>query len=220
MALSLNLSPIPAEFELGARKATFRPLLGHGIFTQDGDAWKLSRDLLRPQFMHTRTESFPAIQEVIEKFITSLKMSTEQVLDLQPLFFRLTMDTTMAVLFGQLQDSSSEQAEAGETAFARAFDHAQHVLAQRGRLGEFYWLLDGLAFRRSCREVHSYIDRIVADTLAETASPQASQTSKEPYVFLRALIRNTRDPKVLRDQCINVLLAGRDTTACLLSWTM
>ena len=170
--------------------------------------------------MHTRTESFPAIQEVIEKFTTSLKTSTERVLDLQPRFFRLTMDTTMAVLFGRVQDSSSERAAAGETAFARAFDHAQHVLAQRGRLGDSYWLIDGLAFRRSCREVHSYIDKIVADTLAEDASSHAPNTSEEPYVFLKALVRNTRDPKVLRDQCINVLLAGRDTTACLLSWTV
>ena len=180
----------------------------------------MSRDLLRPQFMHTRTKSFPDIQEVIEKLIESFKGSTDQTIDLQPLFFRLTMDTTMAVLFGRSLDAASEQNEAEEAAFAQAFDRAQHKLAQRGRLGDLYWILDGLSFRRSCRKVHAFVDRIVADALAEKKAGGSSRTREDRYVFLKALMDKTRDPKVLRDQCINVLLAGRDTTACLLSWTM
>ena len=37
--------------------------------------------------------------------------------------------------------------------------------------------------------------------------------------FLHALARFTRDPKIIRDQLVAVLLAGRDTTAATLSWT-
>lgn len=39
-------------------------------------------------------------------------------------------------------------------------------------------------------------------------------------VFIEALIQQTKDPQVLQDQCLNVLLAGRDTTACCLHWTL
>ena len=42
---------------------------------------------------------------------------------------------------------------------------------------------------------------------------------KESYVFVEALAQQTKDPLVLRDQCLNVLLAGRDTTGCCLQWT-
>lgn len=42
--------------------------------------------------------------------------------------------------------------------------------------------------------------------------------SDEGYTFLHAIAAYTRDKKVLRDQLIAVLLAGRDTTACTLSW--
>jgi len=42
--------------------------------------------------------------------------------------------------------------------------------------------------------------------------------SDEGYTFLHALAAFTRDRKVLRDQLVAVLLAGRDTTACTLSW--
>ena len=80
---------MPTEFCLGARSENFRPLLGHGIFTEDGKAWKSSRDLLRPQFMQTPSKSFPAIQEEIEKFIHSVKARTEEITDLQPCFLDL-----------------------------------------------------------------------------------------------------------------------------------
>ncbi|OBT41892.1 hypothetical protein VE00_07408 [Pseudogymnoascus sp. WSF 3629] len=38
------------DFGMGLRREITFPMFGDGIFTQDGDAWKQSRDLLRPQF--------------------------------------------------------------------------------------------------------------------------------------------------------------------------
>jgi len=40
------------------------------------------------------------------------------------------------------------------------------------------------------------------------------------YVFIDAIAEESRDPNALRDQLVNILLAGRDTTACLLSWVL
>ena len=40
------------------------------------------------------------------------------------------------------------------------------------------------------------------------------------HSFLNALIQKTRDSKILRDQLLNVMLAGRDTIACCLTWTL
>ena len=169
--------------------------------------------------MQTRTKSFPAIQKEIEKFVSAVKTSREKAVDLQPLFFGLTLDTTMAVLFGQPLDELQVQGAGDEAVFARAFDYAQHKLAVRGRLGDFYWLISGCEFRRSCRIVHQFVDKIVANALEDSENVNANDDS-DRYIFLRALISKTRDPVVLRDQLINVLLAGRDTTACLLSWTL
>ena len=208
-----------SEFCLGARSENFRPLLGHGIFTEDGVAWKTSRDLLRPQFMQTRTKSFSTIQEVIEKFVHSVETYHLGSIDLQPGFFRLTLDTTMAVLFGKPLEGLQKSGGGDEAVFARAFDYAQHKLAVRGRLGDFYWVLGGSEFRRSCKMVHDFVDGIVADALKEVEKDPDNKEG-DRYIFLRALISKTHDPRVLRDQLINVLLAGRDTTACLLSWTL
>ena len=170
--------------------------------------------------MQTRTKSFGEIQEEIEKFIVAIKAFRKGTIDLQPLFFRLTLDTTMAVLFGRSLDRIQTQASIDEAAFAKAFDYAQHQLARRGRLGDLYWLIDGPSFRRSCARVHEFVDKIVADALEESKTEAPLPDPNKGYVFLKELISKTRDPVVLRDQLVNILLAGRDTTACLLSWTM
>jgi cytochrome P450 len=39
-----------SDYSMGLRSNQFRPLLGDGIFTQDGADWSHSRALLRPQF--------------------------------------------------------------------------------------------------------------------------------------------------------------------------
>ena len=213
-----------ADFSLGLRPAHFRPLLGDGIFTQDGAAWKASRDLVRPQFKETRSKSFKWIQTEIEALIDKLKNASGTI-DLQPLFFRLTLNTTMAVLFGKSMEALEKESPIKEAEFAKAFDDAQHRLAERGRLGDFYWILSGRKFAQSCATVHRFVDAIVASSLKDAdadgiAKENGSIGDPDRYVFVQALIASTRNRKVLRDQLINILLAGRDTTACLLSWTL
>lgn len=59
--------------------------------------------------------------------------------------------------------------------------------------------------------------------LALRLSPAELETKtkgENGYTFLHELAGFTRDRKVIRDQIIAVLLAGRDTTACTLSWTI
>jgi len=106
-------------------------------------------------------------------------------------------------------------------AFAESFRIAQDFLAHRGRLGPFHWLLGGKSFQNANATVHRFIDGEIQEALAAHKSKQTS-TSKTAidYGFLGTLIQETQEPKVLRDQLLNVLLAGRDTTACCLTWTM
>ncbi len=44
--------------------------------------------------------------------------------------------------------------------------------------------------------------------------------SDKDFTFLHNIARFSRDPKVIRDQIMAVLLAGRDTTAATLSWAV
>lgn len=65
--------------------------------------------------------------------------------------------------------------------------------------------------------VQPFIDRTLNLTTDELEKLSKSDTE---FSFLHSLANYTRDPKVIRDQLIAVLLAGRDTTAATLSWAM
>lgn len=201
------------------RPPTFAPLLGSGIFTQDGPKWKHSRELLRPQFISNRFNNFEQIKSAVNKLIESIPEAG--IVDLQPLFFHLTFETTLFLLFGQhLPSLESVCFTSRESEFANAFNVGQDYLAQRGRLGDLYWLWGGRKFRDACKMCHDFIDDAVQKALEHSASKKGRDLQKEPYVFIDALIQETREPSALRDQCLNILLAGRDTTACCLTWTL
>jgi cytochrome P450 len=65
--------------------------------------------------------------------------------------------------------------------------------------------------------VTPFIDRTLSLSRDELEKLGKSDTE---FTFLHSLANYTRDPKVIRDQLIAVLLAGRDTTAATLSWLM
>jgi len=79
-------------------------------------------------------------------------------------------------------------------------------------------------FDAACKTVHQFVDKIILKALERSQTKDAekiidSKGEKERYVFLDEMIKSTRDPHRLRDELLNILLAGRDTTASLLSNT-
>lgn len=206
------------DYGMGVRRQNFFPLLGDGIFTQDGPQWKHSRELLRPSFVKSQYQGLELLDAHTEHLLNQVKAAGPAAdVDLLPLFFEFTMGTTMAFLFGT---SAEELAATDGSRFAESFRVAQDFLARRGRLGDLYWVVGDFfgarKFRRSCQQVHEFIDPIVKRALLKADEKK----DENRYVFLDVLVETTRDSKVLRDQLANVLLAGRDTTACLLSWTL
>ncbi|KAK5046114.1 hypothetical protein LTR84_008571 [Exophiala bonariae] len=226
------------DYDLGSlRRKNFFPVLGNGIFTVDGKAWEHSRSLLRPQFARQQVADLD-LEEVhvthLLKHLTTQHGWTNQV-NLVPLFFRLTLDSATEFLFGQsvnsqsvtLTGSSKESAaratELDWTNFAACFDGATSALGVRGLLGPFYWMWSPPSFRRNCKEIHRFADYYVnlalKDSSPLTRSGQEKNEQKRRYVFLEELVEATQDPVEVRSQLLNILVAGRDTTAGLLSWT-
>ena len=205
-----------ADFGYGLRRQIFFPLLGDGIFTQDGAAWKHSREMLRPQFARNQYRDLDILREHVDNLISCIR-AVEGDVDLQPLFFRFTLDTTSAFLFGDSTYSLRANQSAQESDFAANFDIAQDYVVQRYRYLDLYWLIGGRRFKESCASVHRFIEQII--DRRQAASPEGSQKAGR-YVFIDAIASDVRDRTALRDQLINIMLAGRDTTACLLSWIL
>ncbi|KFY10203.1 hypothetical protein V491_07770 [Pseudogymnoascus sp. VKM F-3775] len=202
------------DFGMGPRREITFPMFGDGIFNQDGDAWKQSRELLRPQFHFKEYADLGIFSDACDNLLDNIPASGG-VVDLQPLFFRLTLDVTTAFLFGESIESLKLSENTREQTFADAFNIAQEYVAKRFRLLDLYWLIGGKEFRDACEKVHFFADQIIDRNL----SHEVTEDKGSKYVFLRAMAKKTPNRTALRSQIINILTAGRDTTACLLSWT-
>ena len=214
------------DFSLGRRSDFFYPLLGKGIFTLDGEGWKHSRAMLRPQFAREQIAHVKALEphfQLLKKHITKNK---GKGFDIQELFFRFTVDSATEFLFGESVSSLKDESIGynqdefdfdGRKDFPEAFNKAQIYLATRAILKDLYWLVNPKDFQNCNAIVHKFSDYYVNKAL--NATPEELEKNSG-YVFLYELVKQTRDPQVLRDQALNILLAGRDTTAGLLSFAM
>ncbi|ABN65477.2 n-alkane inducible cytochrome P- 450 [Scheffersomyces stipitis CBS 6054] len=214
------------EFVLGSRFEQLAPLLGKGIFTLDGEGWKHSRAMLRPQFAKEQVAHVQSLEPHIQALAKHVRNAKGKSFDIQELFHRLTVDSATEFLFGQsvesLRDESVGMADeatdfAGKSTFAASFTIAQNWLANRAVAQKFYFLINPKEMRDSIKDVHRFVDYYVQVAL-DTPQDELDKKSKDGYIFLYELVKQTRDPYVLRSQLLNVLLAGRDTTAGLLSF--
>jgi cytochrome P450 len=139
------------------------------------------------------------------------------VVDLQPLFFDFTLDTTTALLLGKsvysLKTDGADEAENKE--FAESFTIALEGLAKRFRIAPWHFLYSPSKFRRACSKAHRFVENYI-----EERSLQKDINMDESSAFIDQVAQESATTTDLRDQLLNILLAGRDSTACCLSWTM
>lgn len=147
--------------------------------------------------------------------------------NIQAIFFRLTLDSATEFLFGRSCDSqiAAMQKDTGKVSddtFLYGFDRCMWYLAERLRFDTLYWLIHNREFKKCIDIVHAFVDRYVYSALKQAQQQEGESIEKgtSQYIFLKALTHTTKDPIKLRDESLNVLLAGRDTTASLLSWTI
>ncbi|OJJ78029.1 hypothetical protein ASPBRDRAFT_37257 [Aspergillus brasiliensis CBS 101740] len=213
--LSLNFT----DYSLNHRYEAMKPLLGEGIFNTDGHHWATSRALIRPSFAREQVTDLRLLEELIQDLFALLPRDGSTV-DLQELFFRYTIDSATEFLFGQSVGAlKRNQSELG---FAEAFHYAQMAIPMRGMLGPLR-----VVFRdrkaeecnRICREfVQRFVDEAVYAAAArkEEDDDETTEMKKRKYIFSHELASRTTDKQRILDELMNVLLAGRDTTASLL----
>ena len=129
--------------------------------------------------------------------------------------YRFTLDAATEFLLGR----SVASLHAAQSDFAYAFARIQHIMSIIARTGPFKVLFPRGELKRHVHTLNAFVEPFIDDALALSPEELEKRTKSEHgYTFLHALASYTRDRKVLRDQLVNILLAGRDTTACTLSW--
>ncbi|KAJ4405018.1 hypothetical protein N0V91_005563 [Didymella pomorum] len=191
--------------------------LGNGIFTTDGTLWHNSRQLIRPQFIKDRLSDIDIFETHTQILLS--KISGGQATDTMDMMFRYTLDAATHFLLGVSVDSL----ENPQTKFADAFGNAQRVQSIIARVGPLNWAVPRkrMGFYDSIDTINDFVSTFIDRALALSPEELNEKSNHDSgYTFLHAIAGYTRDRQMLRDQLVSVLLAGRDTTACTLTWAI
>ncbi|KAF1999645.1 cytochrome P450, partial [Amniculicola lignicola CBS 123094] len=206
------------DWGMGTRTLALMPFLREGIFTQDGNPWKRSRELIRHQFVRVQKQSPQSLTPHVDSLVLALREAGAdgKEVDLKNHFFDFTLGTTTKLLFGE---SLSTLSQRDRDAFRDAFDYASWCCGMRIRMADLAPLFNTAKFRNACKVVKDTAGHFSNKAL-RYKDEVGEELAFEKYSFIIDLWRQMKDPEHVRDQLLHILIAGRDSTACLLSWTM
>ncbi|KAJ3115531.1 hypothetical protein HDU96_000478 [Phlyctochytrium bullatum] len=202
-----------------------KPLLGSGIFNVDGDHWKWQRKLSSHiftgrMFRDVLTRVFAEEIDILIELLRE-KAAAKAMVDLNELLLCLTMDGFGKIAFSVDFDTLRK----GTSDFAKAFDDSNSILMRRfsaiNHTIEEFFLGTASRLRRNLK----IINKFAADQIAIRRKAIADGTlENKGYRDLLDLYMETEvdgkplTDQELRDMILNMIIAGRDTTAVALSW--
>jgi cytochrome P450 len=194
----------------GAR--IYKPVLGNGLVTSEGDFWLRQRRLAQPAFLKNRVLTYvPVMARLIERMLDT--WADGKPVDVNLEFSGVASAIALKTLF-DLDDSSDRKA------FTDTLHEALRLLGMRvRRLFKFpLWVPTPQNLRT--RRAVAQLDRVLAGFIA------AGKARKEPGNDLFSRLLAARDEagsgmtdRQLRDEAMTLYLAGHETTALALTWS-
>ncbi|CAD6913656.1 unnamed protein product [Tilletia controversa] len=228
-------------------QSRFGDVLGHnGIFVSDGHTWKTARKTASHIFSAAQFRNWVqvVVHQELDSVVSLLNNLTlrgnEAVITLPELFFRYTLNSFSRMAFSSDIGCLTKDPACLDTPveFALAFDYAQQVINSRSFDPIFkqteLFSAQGKNMRKAVASIQTFAGGIIDDRLravqrekkANQDQGQATRATgtiaqlakKDGKDLLDLFMETTQDREELLIVVLNFLIAGRDTTAQLLSW--
>jgi len=192
-----------------------RPVLGNGMVTADGASWQHQREVARPAFHGREVQAFgPVITDVITGLLERWRRaaSEQRVLDMHQEMMQVTLRVAGRALFGvDLKDEAEASSDLLNVTMAAGLKRMNRLVAAP----MFLPTPNNRVLKAARRSLERLIDRIIdqADGL-------------DRGLLLGRLLEDhgAREPagrsRQFYDEAITILLAGHETTANALSFSL
>jgi cytochrome P450 len=227
------------ELSRGDRGEAVGDFLGDGIFNSDGHKWLLQRKLASREFSANRFKFFMSevfnraaakLSDVIAKDAAAAPAGKRGVVDMHKWFFVLTLDAFSEIAFGLDLGGLDGKPQP----FIAAFDKCQQQCFERCVQYSMIWHVmkavnfgpegDMTAAIKTIDDfVYGLMDKLLSGIRDTKSGAQSEQDEDD---LLRRLLPAAKrddgsyDRKLVRDMLLNLIIAGRDTTAASMSWTL
>ena len=217
--VDLVLKERPDDFPKSSRVSEgLRPLLGESVFLTNGETWKRQRRIIDPAFEGGRLrDTFPAMWAASQACVARLE---EGIVEIE----EVTSHAAADVIFRTLFSIPIENEIAAEVFNEfRDYQRSQPIVNIAAFLPLPRWM--PRFFRRRTRETAKSIRNLIARLTEARADEIAAGTAPDD---LATKIMTTEDPETgerftpeeMVDQVAIFFLAGHETSASALAWTL
>jgi cytochrome P450 len=207
-------------------ETVFKEVGFHGVFSSEGEDWKRQRRLAVTALNSNRLHShFHVIHTATERLRRRLLVAAREgkPIEIQRELTSYTVDITTALAFG----TDVNTLERGEDELQRNIQFVFEMLARRIVLPIPYWewvrLPADRRLKRSLAVLHAAVREFIEQ--ARRQLEQHPERHEEPTNFLEAMLAAQASDGSFSDEevvgnTLTLLLAGEDTTAHSLAWTL
>ncbi|HED5744620.1 TPA: cytochrome P450 [Campylobacter jejuni] len=198
------------------------PLLGESIFTTNGEVWKKQRELLRPSFEMTRINKVfnlmsEAVADMMDRFS---KYSNHAVIEVDEAMTFITAD----VIFRTIMSSKLDEEKGKKILNAFVTFQEQSVHTAMRRMFRFpKWLSYVLGDRKRAKA-----GDVIRQVLSDIIKPRYDMADNAEFEDILGSLLLVVDADTnkrfsfeeILDQVAMLFLAGHETTASSLTWTL
>jgi cytochrome P450 len=197
----------------------------NGVFSVEGEGWRPQRRLVM-QALATKNfgSFFPTLKGITERLHKKWEHSaiTGQVVDMAQDLVRFTVDATTALAFGEDPNTIEESGNVIQEHLAEIFPTMMKRINAPIPLWRYFKLPSDRKFDRSLHAIHRHVESLIE----RSRRRMREQPSDSPRNLLEAMLDAASLPdsgitdEVIVANVMTLLLAGEDTTAHSLAWTM
>lgn len=198
------------------------PLLGESIFTTNGEVWKKQRELLRPSFEMTRINKVfnlmsEAVADMMDRFS---KYPNHAVIEVDEAMTFITAD----VIFRTIMSSKLDEEKGKKILNAFVTFQEQSVHTAMRRMFRFPKWLSYVLGDCKCAKAGDVIRQVLSDII-KPRYDMADNAEFEDILGSLLLVVDADTNKrfsfeEILDQVAMLFLAGHETTASSLTWTL
>ena len=212
----------PDDFPKSNRVAEgLRPLLGNSVFLTNGETWKRQRRIIDPAFEGGRLKAaFPAMRQAADAMVERLQGQLGGPVEIEAVTSHVAADVIFRTLF-----SIPIEHEVAAQVFTRFRDYqrSQPILNLAAFIPMPRWM--PRFFKRSTKRDAAEIRRLITQLTTERMQAIKNGTAPDD---LATKIMTTADPLTgehfdtdeMVDQVAIFFLAGHETSASALAWTL
>ena len=202
------------SFTLSPLRERLRPVVGHGLFTSGGDLHAQQRRLMQPVFRKSRIEGYAESMAALARR-TRDRWQPGQEIDSTEEMMQVTMFIASHALFGH---DIEEDAEAVSSNMTLLLEYFTRLVSPFFSLLLKLPLPSTLRFRAAVRDLDAVIYRMIDQRRANPGNGDDLLTR-----LMQAKDDETQaqmTEQQLRDELLTLLIAGHETTANLVGWTL